>query len=127
MLSGLIIVLQTFVPGAAAVLQQLTRLNSVCMPLRYLWVFAAYIALRQHYNTIHADYRFVKNQGVALFFGAWCFIVTAASCLLGMYNEDKFTMVLNICTPLVLTALGLILPQIAKKEKSSKRETAVNN
>ena len=126
-LSGLIIVLQTFVPGAAAVLQQLTRLNSVCMPLRYLWVFAAYIALRQHYNTIHADYRFVKNQGVALFFGAWCFIVTAASCLLGMYNEDKFTMVLNICTPLVLTGLGLILPQIAKNEKSSKRETAVNN
>lgn len=116
-LAGAIIVIQTFMPGAAAVLQQLTRLNSVCMPLRYLWVFVAYMALRKHYDSIEADYRFVKNQGVAYFFGAWCFLVTAASCILGMYNDDKFTMALNIITPLVLTALGLILPMIAKREQ----------
>ncbi len=117
-LSGLIILVQMIMPGAASVLQQLTRLNSVCMPLRYLWVFAAYIALRKHYNTIDADYRFVKNQGIAYFFGGWCFFVTAASCLLGMYNDNKVTMAMNIITPIVLTALGMILPIIAKKQQA---------
>ena len=54
-LSGSIILAQSFVPGAAAVLRQLTKLNSVCMPMRYLWVFAAYIALRNAYDTIPAE------------------------------------------------------------------------
>ncbi|WP_026527559.1 APC family permease [Butyrivibrio sp. VCD2006] len=117
-LSGSIILIQSFVPGAAAVLKQLTKLNSVCMPLRYLWVFFAYIALRKSADKFPAEYRFVKNQGVALFFGGWCFLVTAASCILGMYDTDPFTFALNVITPLVLTALGVILPIIAKNEKS---------
>ena len=116
-LSGAIILIQTVMPGAASVLQQLTRLNSVCMPLRYLWVFVAYIALRRSINKIPAEYRFVKNQKVAYFFGGWCFFITAACCILGMYNKDPMTMALNIITPIVLTALGLILPMIAKREK----------
>ena len=116
-LSGSIILIQSFVPGAAAVLKQLTKLNSVCMPLRYLWVFAAYIALRNHLNKFPAEYRFVKNQAVAKFFGFWCFALTAFSCILGMYSEDIFTMCLNIATPIVLFALGMILPIIAKRER----------
>ena len=116
-LSGAIILVQSFVPGAASVLRQLTKLNSVCMPMRYMWVFVAYLALRKAINTIPAEYRFVKNQGVAYFFGAWCFLVTAACCLMGMYDPDPFTMALNIITPVVLTLLGIILPQIAKREQ----------
>lgn len=119
-LSGSIILIQSFVPGAAAVLAQLTKLNSVCMPLRYLWVFVAYLALRKAYNTIPAEYRFVKNQGIAKFFGAWCFILTAACCILGMYSTDMFTMALNIITPIVLTALGMIMPYLAKREREKK-------
>ena len=34
-----------------------------------------------------------------------------------MYSTDTLTMILNICTPLVLVALGLILPVIAKKQQ----------
>ncbi len=116
-LSGSIILIQSFVPGAAAVLAQLTKLNSVCMPLRYLWVFIAYLALRKAYDTIPAEYRFVKNQAAARFFGVWCFILTAACCILGMYSDDMFTMALNIITPIVLTALGMIMPYLAKKER----------
>lgn len=116
-LSGSIILVQSFVPGAAAVLTQLNKLNSVCMPLRYLWVFVAYLALRKAILTIPADYRFVKNQGVAYFFGGWCFLVTAACCILGMYSTDLFTFALNVITPVVLTLLGIILPQIAKREQ----------
>ncbi|GFI37912.1 inner membrane transporter YcaM [Lachnospiraceae bacterium] len=121
-LSGSIILIQSVVPGAAAVLAQLTKLNSVCMPLRYLWVFVAYLALRKAYDKIPAEYRFVKNQAVAKIFGAWCFILTAACCLLGMYSDDIFTMALNIITPIVLTALGVIMPYLAKKERAKKGE-----
>ena len=117
-LSGAIILIQSLVPGAAAVLQQLTKLNSVCMPLRYLWVFVAYIALRKNLEKHPADYRFVKNQAVAKFFGWWCFGVTAFCCILGMYSDDPFTMLLNIITPIALTALGLIMPYLAKRERT---------
>ena len=118
-LSGSIILAQSFVPGAAAVLKQLTKLNSVCMPLRYLWVFAAYIALRKAGDKFHPEYRFVKNDAVALAFGAWCFLITAASCLLGMHSKDTFTMALNIIPPLVLSILGIIMPLLAKNEKQA--------
>ena len=118
-LSGSIILIQSVVPGAAAVLKQLTKLNSVCMPLRYLWVFFAYLAMVKAGERFPREYRFVKNRSVALFFGAWCFLVTAASCILGMYDPDPFTFALNVITPLVLTALGIILPLIAKRESRS--------
>lgn len=119
-LSGSIILIQSFVPGAATVLTQLNKLNSVTMPLRYLWVFAAYIALRKAADRFHPEYRFVKNQGIALTAGIWCFIVTAICCVMGMYVEgDIASTALNIITPFVLTALGLILPIIKKRETTS--------
>ena len=117
-LSGSIILIQSFVPGAAAVLKQLTKLNSVCMPMRYLWVFTAYIALRKAGSRFNPEYRFVKNDTFALIAGGWCFFVTAACCLLGVYDTDPFTMCLNIITPCVLTALGIILPIIKKREQA---------
>ena len=115
-LSGSIILVQSFVPGAAAVLKQLTKLNSVCMPLRYLWVFVAYIALRKAGDKFHAEYRFVKNNTLAICFGAWCFLITAVCCILGMHSKDMFTMALNVITPLVLSVLGIIMPLLAKSE-----------
>lgn len=119
-LSGAIILIQALVPSADAVLTQLTKLNSVTMPMRYLWVFVAYIALRKAKDKFHPEYKFVKNQGIALTAGVWCFVVTAACCLLGMYKAgDMFTTALNIITPIVLVALGLIMPAIKKREKGN--------
>lgn len=115
-LSGSIIAIQAFGSGAQGILKQLTDLNAVCMPLRYLWVFAAYIALRKARERFHPEYTFVKNQKVAIGFGFWCFFVTAACCILKMYSTDILTLVLNIVTPVVLTALGIILPMIKNRE-----------
>lgn len=115
-LSGSIILAQTFVPGAASVLAQLNKLNSVCMPLRYVWVFFAYIMLRKANNKFSREYKFVKNNGVALFFGFFCLLLTLFCCITGMYSPDPFTVVLNVVTPVVLTALGLILPAIRKAQ-----------
>ena len=118
-LSGAIIIAQIVFPGAASVLQMLNKLNSVCMPMRYLWVFVAYLGLRKYMDKYDAEYRFVKNQGAAKFFGVWCFLVTAVCCLLGVYSDDLYTLILNIATPIILTALGMILPRIAKNEKKA--------
>lgn len=115
-LGGAIILSQMFVPGAATVLRQLTRLNGVVMPMRYLWVFVAYFALRKNCEHLGRSYRFVKSRGIGMFFGAWCFLVTAACCSLGVYSEDPLEMALKIITPLVLIGLGLLLPVIRKSE-----------
>ncbi len=117
-LAGTIILAQIIVPGADAVLQQLTKLNSVCMPLRYLWVFVAYIMLRKANEKFPREYKFVKNNSFAVVAGVWCFLVTAICCILGMYSTDTFTMILNIATPVVLVLLGLIMPAIRKRQDS---------
>ena len=118
-LSGAIILVQSVVPGATKVLTQLVKLNATTMPLRYLWVFAAYIALRIHKKHFQGSYQFVKNDKLAIFFGAWCFLLTALCCLLGIYSPDPFTLALNILTPVILTALGIILLIIKQHEKNS--------
>lgn len=102
--------------GAAAVLQQMTKLNSVTMPLRYLWVFVAYFGLRKFKDHLPREYRFVKGKATGLFFAAWCFFVTAFCCLFGMYSKDIGQMVLNVSTPIVLLILGIILPMIRKSQ-----------
>lgn len=121
-LCGGLIAIQTIVPGASNIISQLIKLNSVCMPVRYLWVFGAYIALRKQIDIFDSEYRFVKNQALAKFFGIWCFLITAVCICLGMYSEDTFTMILNIATPLFLFALGMIMPILAKREKQKKTD-----
>ena len=97
----------------------LVKLNAVCMPLRYLWVFVAYIALKKVGEKFNREYFFVKNKIVGIILGIWCFAFTAFACIGGMYSEDKFQLVLNIVTPLVLVGLGLIMPMIAKKNSNN--------
>ena len=122
-LCGSIILAQIVVPGAAAVLTQLNKLNSVCMPLRYLWVFVAYFMLKRD-DAFDAEYKFVKGKTLGMVLGGWCFLVTLACCVLGMYSTDPFTMVLNVVTPLVLVALGFILPEIRKRQDAKELEEA---
>lgn len=93
----------------------LVKLNAVCMPLRYLWVFVAYIALKKVGEKIPREYYFVKNRTLGIVLGAWCFAFTAFACIGGIYSKDIFQLILNIVTPFILIALGLILPYVAKK------------
>ncbi len=97
----------------------LVKLNAVCMPLRYLWVFVAYIALKKAGEKFGRDYFFVKNKIVGMVLGAWCFAFTAFACIGGMYSEDKFKLILNVVTPIVLVGLGLIMPKLAEKNSSN--------
>ena len=108
-----------------ALFNWLLKLNSVVMPLRYLWVFAAFIALKKASDKYNSEYKFLKNDNLALGVGVWCFVFTAFACLLGMFPSGIeafssswwFQVNLNILTPFVLLGLGAILPIIAKKNK----------
>ena len=114
--SILIIVPVFGIENVDVLVKWLVKVNSVCMPLRYLWVFTAYIALKKAGEKFTAQYHFVKNKTLGMFFGAWCFFVTAFACILGIYSDDPFQLVLNIVTPFVLIGLGLIMPVIARRK-----------
>lgn len=109
-----------------ALFNWLLKLNSVVMPLRYLWVFAAFIAIKKLSHKFNADYKFVKNDKFALGIGVWCFAFTAFACIMGMFPTgiETFTgawwfqVILNVATPFVLLGLGFILPKIAQKAKN---------
>ena len=100
-----------------ALVKWLVKVNSVCMPLRYLWVFAAYIALKRLGDKFTAEYQFVRKRVPGMLIGGWCFFVTAFACILGIYSEDRFQLILNIITPFVLIGLGFIMPRIARKNR----------
>ncbi len=113
--SILIIVPAIGIKNVDDLVKWLVKLNAVCMPLRYLWVFIAYIALKKAGEKFNREYYFVKNNTVGIIFGAWCFVFTAFACISGMYSTDIFKLILNIVTPFILIGLGVIMPYLAKK------------
>lgn len=115
--SILIIVPALGIGSVDELVRWLVKINSVCMPLRYLWVFTAYIALKYAGSRFEREYYFVKNKILGIIIGAWCFIFTAIACIGGIYSENTFQMILNIVTPFILIVLGLILPYFAKHNK----------
>lgn len=114
----LIIVPAFGIKNVDVLVRWLVKVNSVCMPLRYLWVFIAYIALKKAGEKFPAEYRFVKGKTLGIILGAWCFLFTAIACIGGIYSEDRFQLVLNIVTPFILVGLGVVMPYLAKREKS---------
>lgn len=115
--SVLIVVPSFGIKNVDVLVRWLVKVNSVCMPLRYLWVFAAYIALKKAGDKYMAEYRFVKSRTAGMLIGIWCFGFTAFACITGIYSKDPFQLVLNIVTPFVLVGLGFILPWMAKRER----------
>ena len=113
---SILIIVPAFGIGSVdSLVKWLVKLNAVCMPLRYLWVFVAYIALKKAGDKFNSQYKFVKSKTVGIIVGAWCFAFTAFACIGGMYSTDKFQLIMNIVTPFVLVGLGLILPIIARR------------
>lgn len=100
----------------------LLNLNSVVMPLRYLWVFVAFIAVVRLAQKYKPEYVFIRNKPLAMTVGIWCFAFTAFACLTGIFPkmeaftaEWTFQLALNVATPFVLVGLGLIFPLLARK------------
>lgn len=108
----------------------LLQLNSVVMPMRYLWVFLAFIGLKKAADKYKSEYKFVKNDKFAMIIGIWCFVFTAFACIMGMFPNNIeafsgqwcFQVSLNVVTPFILIGLGFILPIIAKKTNNINRK-----
>lgn len=126
LVSILIIIPALGIGDVNAIYNWLLRLNAVVMPLRYLWVFLAFILLKKAGDKFKADYKFLKNDKLALGVGIWCFAFTAIACILGMAPKGVeafsggwwFQLSLNVLTPFILIGLGFILPKIARRQKS---------
>ena len=115
---GILIIIPAFgIGGMNDLVIWLVKINSICMPLRYLWVFVAYIALKNlmQKQEMKVEYMLTKNPVFGKFIGGWCFLITASSCLMGIYSKNTFELVLNIVIPICLIGLGLIMPRIAKR------------
>ena len=105
----------------------LLKLNSVVMPLRYLWVFFAYMGLKRQSEKYNPNYKFIKNPTLGFLAGLWCFSFTAFACILGMFPGDlpafsadwNFRVILNFATVFILIGLGYILPVIAKRNREN--------
>jgi amino acid transporter len=105
----------------------LLDLNSIVMPMRCLWLFVAYMAVRRLVGKFSSEYYFVRNSKLAIAIGLWCFLFTSFSCIMGMFpkgvaaytSQWYFQISLNFLTPVVLLGLGLILPAIAKRLNKS--------
>lgn len=112
---SVLIILPAFgISSVDALVKWLVKVNSICMPLRYLWVFAAYFMLKKNSEKFeHGEYMFTKNKSLGMIFAGWCFFLTAFACVMGIYSENPFELVMNIVTPIVLVTLGLIMPKLA--------------
>lgn len=124
---GLLISIPAFGIGDMTSLYNwLMRLNAVVMPMHYLWVFVAYMALKKAADHMFSPkYQFTKNRTIGFGFGAWCFFFTAFACVMGIFPLDvevfssgwNFQFAMNILTPLILIGSGLLLPRLANKDK----------
>lgn len=111
----------------------LLKLNSVVMPMRYLWVFLAYMGIKKAASKFNTEYKFIKNPKIGFLVGLWCFGFTAFACIMGMFPTDvpvfskewTFRVTLNVMTPIVLMGIGLILPMIAKKTNKEENSSKV--
>lgn len=116
-----------------ALVKWMTNLNSVVMPMRYLWVFFAYMMLNKAWKNYQSEYKFVKNPKIGFIAGAWCFFFTAFACILGMVPKLDFAtdpkawwfqLITNILTPVVLILIGMILPEIARRDQKKNQAMA---
>lgn len=123
LVSALIIIPVLGIGNVNELFNWLLKLNAVVMPLRYLWVFLAYMGLKRMASKYDLKYKFVKNDKLGFAIGLWCFVFTAFACIMGMFPSDlkpftsewNFIVSLNVLTPFILMVLGLILPIIARK------------
>lgn len=107
----------------------MTNLNSVVMPLRYLWVFFAYMMLNKASKNYQSEYKFVKNPKIGFAIGLWCFLFTAFACILGIVPKMEmdlssktwwFQLISNLLTPVVFLLIGALLPIIARRSSQTK-------
>ena len=107
------------IPNVDGLIEWLVKMNSVIMPMRYLWVFVAYIALKRGFEKFSPKYVFMRNKSIGILVAIWCFLITAASCITGVYSESAFEMSMNIILPVVLIGAGSYFIYNSERKKKA--------
>ncbi len=132
-LTGILVSILIIVPGLGIKNMNdnyvwLLNLNSIVMPLRYLWVFFAYMMINKMHKEFDSDYKFIKNPKIGYIVGLWCFLFTAFACILGAvpkipYADNHktfiFQFIMNVLTPIILIGLGTIFPFFARRAQKN--------
>ena len=124
---GIIVSIITLIPclgigDANGVVKWLIDINSVCMPIRYLFVFIAYMALKAQMEKFpNEDYALTKSKGLGMFIGFWCLAITLIAIIMKMVNApDSFQLAMNCLMPIILCGIGLLMPLFARRNKGAK-------
>ena len=74
-------------------------------------------------HAFHGVFEHITVEGMEksedrILFWRMVFFVTLICCIMGMYNKNPFTFAMNVITPVVLTALGIIMLKLAECERA---------
>ncbi|WP_353990002.1 APC family permease [Pediococcus argentinicus] len=123
-----ILLLGVFLPNMNEIFNWLLNLNGIVSPFVTCWIFFAFIRVRQKKNQFPASYVFIKNDCLAILVGGWCLAITFIAATMGVFPQDVpfgsdpywHELTLNIITPIIMVAIGCILPLIARYEQKNK-------
>ncbi|KRN88365.1 apc family amino acid-polyamine-organocation transporter [Ligilactobacillus ceti DSM 22408] len=121
----IILVMSATLPHMNDIFNWLLDVNGIVSPFSTCFLFWAFIKIRLNSEKYPSEYVFIKNDKLAVAVGIWCFVATficAAASILpsdAAYGTAQFTheLILNITLPLIMTAIGITLPLIAKWER----------
>ncbi|WDF83181.1 amino acid permease [Lacticaseibacillus pabuli] len=124
-LCGVIMALAGMLPQINDIFNWLLNLNGIVSPASTLFLFYAYIQVRQRNQEFKGgDYVFLKQRWAGLAAGWWMFLITLVFALLGFFPVDahlgtsKWTMeiVMNVGVTVAMIFLGFLMPWIANRQ-----------
>ncbi|GKQ42434.1 amino acid transporter [Companilactobacillus sp. RD055328] len=134
----IILILSATLPNMNSIFNQLLNLNGIVSPFATCFLFTSFITVRLRQTEFPSKFVFIKNRKLALVVGWWCLIFTFSFACLSVFQIDEpfgstaywHVIVLNIVEPLIMIAIGVLLPFIAKYERNhsatvNKRNLAV--
>ncbi|MGR3742466.1 APC family permease [Companilactobacillus sp. DQM5] len=133
-----ILVLSATLPNMNSIFNQLLNLNGIVSPFATCFLFTSFITVRLRQKEFPSEFVFLKNRKFALIVGWWCLLFTFTFACLSVFQiDEKFgtaaywhVITLNLIEPVIMLAIGILLPYIAKYEKNhsesvNKRNLAV--
>ncbi|MCI1283720.1 MAG: amino acid permease [Lacticaseibacillus songhuajiangensis] len=122
---SLLMALAGMLPQINDIFNWLLNLNGIVSPASTLFLFWAYIQVRQRNNEFKGgDYVYLKHRWAGLTVGWWMFGITAVLALLGFFPVDavfgttKWTMelIMSIVVTIAMVVLGFMMPWIAARQ-----------
>lgn len=122
----IILVLSATLPNMNSIFNQLLNLNGIVSPFATCFLFTSFITVRLRQKEFPSEFVFLKNRKFALIVGWWCLIFTFTFACLSVFQIDETfgssaywrVITLNLVEPLIMLAIGVLLPFIAKYERN---------